>query len=54
MGVIKEIADKHEPLQLAKQVEEDVMLKGLELNAAIRNRKEELKKLERVESRFND
>lgn len=52
MGIIKDIADQYEPINLAKEVENDVVMKGLELNAAIRKAKEKMKKSEALRRTF--
>lgn len=52
MGIIKDIADQYEPIRLAKEVENDVVMKGLELNAAIRKAKEKMKKGEDLRRTF--
>ena len=52
MGIIKDIADQYEPINLAKEVENDVLMKGLEINAAIRKAKEKMKKGEALRSTF--
>lgn len=52
VGIIKDIADTYEPVNLAKEVENDVMIKGLELNAAIRKAKEKMKKGEALRRTF--
>lgn len=52
MGIIKDIADQYEPIRLAKEVENDVVMKGLELNVAIRKAKEKMKKGEAIRRTF--
>lgn len=52
MGIIKDIADRYEPINLAKEVENDVVMKGLELNAAIRKAKDKMKKSEALSRTF--
>lgn len=52
VGIIKDIADQYEPIRLAKEVENDVVMKGLELNVAIRKAKEKMKKGEALRRTF--
>lgn len=52
MGIIKDIADQYEPINLAKEVENDVLMKGLEINAATRKAKEKMKKGEALRRTF--
>lgn len=54
LGNLKKIADICEPLKLSKKVEEDVMERGLELHAAIRQAREELKRANRRKNLFGE